>query len=255
MGLEVELPPNVNLMEESVKKAPRHIQGHTLQTLEDGSLSINVLPFDSTNNNNNNNNDTSMMRMTLNKSVFDAPLRKDILQRVVKWQLAKARSGNHKTKSRSEVRGSTRKMWRQKGSGRARISDRKAPHWRGGYTVFGPVVRDHSYKLNKKVRNMGMRVALSAKLREGKLAIVDSFEVPDIKTKHVATLLKEKEWDNLLFIDSNDMNANFKVASTNLKDVDLLPQQGANVYSILKRDLIILSKDAAEELQHRLAVE
>jgi large subunit ribosomal protein L4 len=115
--------------------------------------------------------------VTLDGVVFAAPPRVDILHRVVRWQLAARRSGNHKSKSRSETSGSTRKPWKQKGSGRARVGDIRAPQWRGGYAVHGPVVRDHSYSLPKKVRAMGLRVALSTKLREGKLAIVDSLDV------------------------------------------------------------------------------
>ncbi len=115
--------------------------------------------------------------LTLNGSVFGLPTRIDILHRVVRWQLANRRSGNHKTKTRSETSGSTRKPWKQKGSGRARVGDIRAPQWRGGYRVHGPVVRDHSYNLPKKVRNLGLRTALSTKLREGKLAIVESLDV------------------------------------------------------------------------------
>ena len=108
--------------------------------------------------------------------VFGAPDRVDILHRVVRWQLACRRAGTNKTKTRSEVSGSTRKPWKQKGSGRARVGDIRAPQWRGGYRVHGPVLRDFSYSLPKKVRAMGLRVALSTKLREGKLAVVDSLE-------------------------------------------------------------------------------
>lgn len=133
-----------------------------------GDVRINLLSLKS---------EDELEPVTLDGSVFGAPTRVDILQRVVRWQLACRRAGTNKTKTRTEVSGSTRKPWKQKGSGRARVGDIRAPQWRGGYRVHGPKLRDFSYSLPKKVRAMGLRVALSTKLREGKLAVVDSLDV------------------------------------------------------------------------------
>lgn len=133
-----------------------------------GDVQINLLSLKS---------EGELETVTLDGNVFGAPTRVDILQRVVRWQLACRRAGTNKTKTRTEVSGSTRKPWKQKGSGRARVGDIRAPQWRGGYRVHGPKLRDFSYSLPKKVRAMGLRVALSTKLREGKLAIVDSLDV------------------------------------------------------------------------------
>jgi large subunit ribosomal protein L4 len=188
-------------------------------------------------------------------SVFGVPPRNDILQRVVRWQLANRRSGNHKTKTRSEVSGSTRKPWKQKGTGRARVGDIRAPQWRGGYTVHGPVVRDHSYSLPKKVRAMGLRVALSTKLREGKLAIVDQLEIENPKTKLMRELLYQRRWDHALFIDGQNACENFYLSTRNLPYVDVLSQEQINVYSILQKDLLIITADAVKYLEERLATE
>ena len=188
--------------------------------------------------------------------MFGAEFRPDILHRSVKWYLANRRAGTHKTKSRSEVRGSTRKMWAQKGSGRARVGDRRAPQWRGGYTVHGKTPRDYSFDLPKKVRQMGVRVALSAKLREGRLAVVDDLVVDSYKTKCMTQLLNEKGWNNVLFLSgSSDMNPGFELACRSIKDLDILPERNLNVYSILKRDLLVASVEAIESLQSRLAVQ
>lgn len=191
----------------------------------------------------------------LDPSVFGAEFRPDILQRSVRWYLANRRAGTHKTKSRSEVRGSTRKMWAQKGSGRARVGDRRAPQWRGGYTVHGKTPRDYSFDLPKKVRRMGVRVALSAKLREGRLAVVDQLAWEEHKTKGVAKLMQERGWSNVLFLTGADVDANLDLACRALPNVDLMPQSKANVYSILQRDLLVASVEAIELLQSRLAVE
>ena len=210
--------------------------------------------------------------------MFGTAPRVDILQRVVRWQLAGRRSGNHKAKSRSETSGSTRKPWKQKGSGRARVGDIRAPQWRGGYCVHGPVVRDHSYSLPKKVRAMGLRVALSTKLREGKLAIVDNLDVEIAKTKPMKELLETRGWDHALFIDGTiwepelhhsletldahrvvpvgeELSANFVLSTRNIPNVDVLAQDRINVYSIMQKDLLIITKDAVKYLEERLHVE
>lgn len=191
----------------------------------------------------------------LDASVFGTPLRRDILHRVVKWQLAKRRQGTHKTKSRSEVSGSTRKPWKQKGSGRARVKDIRAPQWRGGYTVFGKQPRSYAYPLQRQVRHMGVRVALSAKLREGKLVILDDLPSTISKTKEINRVLEDRNWKHALFIDdtsTSKINENFQRSINNLPNVDTLPQIGTNVYSILKKDILVLTKAAVEKLELRL---
>ncbi|KAL0587031.1 hypothetical protein ABG067_003371 [Albugo candida] len=193
--------------------------------------------------------------LALDPSVFNAPLRKDILHRVVRWQLACRRSGNHKAKSRSETRGSTRKVRPQKGGGQARVGDLRAPQWRGGYCVHGPVVRDHSYTLQKKVRAMGIRVALSEKLREGKLAIVENLDWDIVKTKELRDLLKARNWDNALFVDGEEVTTNFILSSRNIPCIDVIPQHKINVYSILKRDLLISTVDAIKYFEDRFHVD
>jgi large subunit ribosomal protein L4 len=164
------LPGNLALAEEKPMTPPRVIPAaQQVKTTASGHLELQLLSLA---------DDASELgAVTVDGEVFGAPSRVDILQRVVRWQLANRRAGTNKTKTRTEVSGSTRKPWKQKGSGRARVGDIRAPQWRGGYRVHGPVLRDFSYSLPKKVRAMGLRVALSTKLREGKLAIVDSLDV------------------------------------------------------------------------------
>lgn len=189
----------------------------------------------------------------LHESVFNVEPRDDILHRVVRWQLAKRRSGNHQTKTLSMVRGSTRKPFRQKGTGRARQGTVRAPQHRGGATVFGPQTRDHGFDLPKKVRQLGLRMALSAKAKNKELFVVDNLAVAEMKTKALLASLDKNKWDSVLFVDGNDVNELFARASSNVIGVDVLPQIGANVYSILKRKYLVLTKDAVDLLTARLA--
>ena len=188
----------------------------------------------------------------LAEAVFNAPVRKDILARMVNWQLAKRRAGTHKTKGISDIAGSTAKPWRQKGTGRARAGSRYATQFRGGATVFGPVLRDHGFKLPKKVRRLALRSALSSKLVEGKLIVVDEAKLKDAKTSDLAGRLDKLGWASVLVIDGPEVDGNFKRAASNLPGVDVLPQQGANVYDILRRDVLVLTKDAVKHLEERL---
>ncbi len=188
----------------------------------------------------------------LDDAVFGAPLRKDILARVVNWQLAKRRAGTHKVKTRGEISGSTRKLYRQKGTGNARVGSARTTQRRGGATVFGPVVRDHGHALNKKVRVLGLRTALSAKLAEGKFHVLDNAQVEGGKSGALAKSLKELGWSSVLVIDGNTVNEGFARAARNLPMVDVLPEQGANVYDILRRDTLVLTRDAVTALEARL---
>ena len=182
--------------------------------------------------------------------VFGMLPRKDIITRVILWQLAKRRSGSHTVKGKSDVHGTTRKMYRQKGTGGARHGSKKAVQFRGGGIVFGPVLRDHGFDLQKKVRKLGLKMALSAKAKDGNMIIVDSLKYEDrIKTKDfLARFGGEK---SVLFIDS-EYNDNLLDALSNIVGYDYVPQIGANVYDIVKKDKIIISVDAIKELEGRL---
>ncbi len=188
----------------------------------------------------------------LDDNVFGAPVRKDLLARMVNYQLAKRRQGTHKTKTRGEISGSSSKPWRQKGTGRARSGDRKAGHWRGGQTTFGPLPRDHSTELPKKVRKLALRTALSAKQADGKLVVLDAAVSAEAKTKAVAAQLKAMGLSSALIVDGAEIDRNFQLAARNIAGIDVLPQHGANVFDILRRDTLVLTKQAVEQLQERL---
>jgi large subunit ribosomal protein L4 len=185
--------------------------------------------------------------------VFGAEVRKDIIARMVNYQLAKRRGGNHKTKTVSEIRGTTAKPWNQKGTGRARAGTLRAAQFRGGATIFGPVVRDHSHKLPKKVRKLALRSALSSKQADGKLIILEDATLDGGKTKDLSAKLSALGWSNALIVTGAEVDDNFARAAANIMNVDVLPQQGANVYDIIRRDVLVLTKSAAEHLQERLS--
>ena len=185
--------------------------------------------------------------------VFGVPVRPDLMQRTVRWQLAKRRAGTHKTKSVAETRGSTRKPFKQKGTGRARAGSRRAPHHRGGVAIFGPVLRDHAHKLPKKVRKLALKSALSSKHADGKLSIVESLDLGSAKTRVLANRLAKLGWASTLVIDGDEVDAGFARAAGNLTEIQVLPQLGANVYDILRRDHLVLTRSAVESLQARLA--
>ena len=188
----------------------------------------------------------------LDEAVFGLPERADILQRMVTMQLARRRAGTHKVKTVGEIRGTTAKPWRQKGTGRARAGSRRATQWRGGATKFGPVVRSHATSLPKKVRKLALRTALSTKRAAGQLIVLDEAKLKEAKTGGLAKKLKKLGWASALIIDGPELDANFVRAAANIPGIDLLPQQGANVYDILRRDTLVLTKTAVEHLEARL---
>jgi large subunit ribosomal protein L4 len=188
----------------------------------------------------------------LSEEVFGLPVRRDILARMVNWQLAKRRAGTHKTKGVSEISGTTKKPYRQKGTGRARQGSLRSPQFRGGAVIFGPVVRSHEFSLQKKVRRLALKTALSAKQAEGKLVVVDQARVDAAKTRALAERFRTLGWDSVLIIDGPAVDENFARAARNLPKVDVLPQQGANVYDILRRDTLVLTRDAVQHLEARL---
>jgi large subunit ribosomal protein L4 len=179
-------------------------------------------------------------------------IRKDILARTVNWQLAKRRAGTHKTKGVSEIRGTGRKPWRQKGTGRARQGSLRASQFRGGATIFGPVVRSHAHDLPKKVRRLALRIALSVKQRDGKLIVLDDAALDSPKTKGLVTCLGGFGVSSVLIVGGPELDRNFVCAAANIPNVDVLPSQGANVYDILRRDTLMLTRVAVAQLEARL---
>src|SRR5215470_5950080 len=184
--------------------------------------------------------------------IFGRTVRKDILARAVNWQLAKRRAGTHKTKEIGDVSGTTKKPYAQKGTGNARQGSLRSPQFRGGATIFGPVVRSHAHDLTKKVRKLALKTALSAKQKEGKLIVWNGTAGASGKTKELAAKLKTLDIKSLLVIDGPAVDEKFALAARNIPNVDVLPQQGANVYDILRRDTLVLTKAAVEHLVERL---
>ena len=185
-------------------------------------------------------------------AVFAAPFRKDLLARVVNWQLAKRRAGTHKVKNRNEIRGSTRKILKQKGSGSARRRTRKVSHFRGGGVVFGPTPRSHAHSLQKKVRQAALCSALSEKQREGKLFVIEQETLEAPKTALLE--LKRKNWSalcNAMIVLGETPDRNFQLAARNLPRLLLVPQQGLNVYDIIKYDALLLGKSTLAEVVRR----
>lgn len=188
----------------------------------------------------------------LDDSVFAAVIRKDILARMVNYQLAKRRAGTHKVKTRGEISGTTRKPFRQKGTGRARQGSYRATQFRGGATVFGPVVREHGHSLPKKVRKLALKSALSAKQADGKLIILDEVKLSDPKTRALLDKLGKLGLSDALIVGGGAIDVNFAKAAKNIAKIDVLPSQGANVYDILRRDTLVLTREAVETLEARL---
>jgi large subunit ribosomal protein L4 len=194
----------------------------------------------------------SVGSIELAEEVFGVEVRRDILARMVNYQLAKRRQGTHKTKQVWEVSGTTKKPYKQKGTGRARQGSLRSAQFRGGGIIFGPVVRSHAHDLPKKVRSLALKCALSAKAAEGKLVVLESAVAETPKTKELVQRLTKLNLASALFIDGAELNTNFALASRNIPFIDVLPQQGANVYDILRRDTLVLTKDAVQALEARL---
>lgn len=188
----------------------------------------------------------------LNSEIFSIPLRQDILARMVHWQLAKRRSGNHSTKGISQISGTTRKPWKQKGTGRARAGSLRSPQFRGGAVIFGPLTRDHGYKLPKKVRQLALKTALSSKVASGELLIVENLNMGITKTKDLVKKFIALGLRSALIIDGEEVNKDFARTAANLPGVDVLPQQGINVYDILRHEHLVLTKAAIQNLESRL---
>lgn len=189
----------------------------------------------------------------LDDAIFAVSPRKDILQRVVKWQLAKRRAGTHDTQNRGEVSRSHSKFGRQKGSGGARHGSRNAPIFRGGGVAHGPHPRSHAHSLNKKVRALGMKMALSAKAAEGTLLVLDSATLDAPKTKALKERFAKLGLTNALVIGGAELDGNFKLAARAIPNVDVLPAAGLNVYDVLRRNTLVLTRDAVDAVAARFA--
>ena len=188
----------------------------------------------------------------LSETVFGLPVRKDLLARMVNYQLAKRRAGTHSTKEIGDVSGRRAKPYKQKGTGRARQGSLRSPQFRGGAIIFGPHPRSHAFDLQKKVRKLALKTALSAKQAEGKLIVLDQASIDQPKTKLLAERFATLGWNSVLIIDGPELNEGFARAARNIPLVDVLPQQGANVYDILRRDTLVLTQAAVEHLEARL---
>lgn len=200
-----------------------------IKTLENGSAGMADLP----------------------EALFGATPRKDIMARVVQWQQSKRRAGTHKIKGMGEVRGTTKKPYKQKGTGSARQGSLRAPQFRGGGVVHGPVVRSHEYDLPKKIRRLGLISALSQKQADGKLVVLDTIHGPT-KTRDLQAKLNALGWKSALVVD-RDIDVGFALASRNIIGIDLLPTVGANVYDILRHDVLAITTAGLEGLKERLA--
>jgi len=188
----------------------------------------------------------------LDDAIFGLEPRADILHRMVRWQLAKRQAGTHSVLGKSDVSYSTRKIYKQKGTGNARHGSRKAPIFRKGGVYKGPTPRSHAHELTKKFRALGLRHALSAKAGAGELVVIDAADLPEAKTRLLAQAVKNLGWKRALVIDGAEVNANFARAAQNIENLDVLPSVGANVYDILRRDTLVLTKSAVEALEARL---
>lgn len=192
-------------------------------------------------------------KVELTDAIFGVSPRADILHRVVTWQRAKSRAGTHAVKTVSDVAGSGKKAFKQKKTGNARQGEKYNVHMRGGGVVHGPVVRDHSIDLPKKVRSLGLKMALSSKVAEGNLVIIDSEKLLAAKTGAFAKQLKKLDIASALFVGATDLDENFKKSAANIPNIDALPTIGLNVLDILKHDKLVLTADAVKAVEARLA--
>ena len=205
-------------------------------------MQVNVINFDG----------KAVGKIDLQDSIFGLDARADILHRVVTWQRAKSRAGTHAVKTVSDVAGSGKKAFKQKKTGNARQGERYNVHMRGGGVVHGPVVRDHSIDLPKKIRALGLKMALSSKAKDGTLVVVDSEKLSAAKTGAFAKQLKKMDIKSALFVGSDNLDANFKKSAANIKDIDVLPTIGLNVLDILNHDKLVLTADAVKAIEARL---
>ena len=195
--------------------------------------------------------DKVVTEVSLDKSIFGLEPKDSVIHRMVRFQLAKKRSGNHKTKGISEISGTTKKPFKQKGTGSARQGSKRSPQMRGGAVIFGPQVRFHAHKLPKKIRSMALKMALSGKFKEGRLKVMSEFKINKPKTSFLKKLLTKLEITSALFIDGKEVEKNFQFALRNVPMTDLLPVTGINVYDIVRRDFLIISQKGLDAINER----
>jgi len=189
--------------------------------------------------------------ISVSDALFGLSPRADLLARVVRWQLARRQQGTHQSQSRGDVARTGAKMYKQKGTGRARHSSGRAPQFRGGAKAHGPVARSHAHDLPKKVRALGLKHALSAKLQEGSLLVVDALSINEAKTRILTQKFAALGLDNVLLVGGAEIDGNFARASANIANIDVLPVQGINVYDIMRRHKLVLDRAAVEALEER----
>ena len=206
-------------------------------------MQIDVINFDG----------KSVGKIELADQIFGIDARADILHRVVTWQRAKSRAGTHAVKTVSDVAGSGKKAFKQKKTGNARQGERYNVHIRGGGVVHGPVVRDHSIDLPKKIRSLGLKMALSSKVKDGNLVVIDSEKLASVKTAALAKQLKKLDIKSALFVGADALDENFRKSVANIANIDALPTVGLNVLDILKHDKLVLTADAVKAVEARLA--
>ena len=187
----------------------------------------------------------------LDKQIFGVELKEEIIYRMVRYQMAKRRSGNHKTKGISEISGTTKKPFKQKGTGSARQGSKRSPQMRGGAVIFGPQVRSHAHKLPKKIKKLALKMAISKKIKDGKFKIISELKISKPKTNLFRSKLSSLKLESVLFIDGKDIDNNFLLAAKNVPKIDILPVAGINVYDILKRDFLVLSENAVNGIKER----
>jgi len=194
---------------------------------------------------------TAAGSLELDDAIFGLEPREDLIARMVRWQLAKRQAGDHKTLGRADIHRTGKKMYKQKGTGGARHGSARVPQFRGGGRAMGPVVRSHAHDLPKKVRALALRHALSAKRRAGGLVVWERAHLDEAKTKALRENFAKASLSNVLIIDGAEVDANFAHAARNLPQVDVLPAQGINVYDIMRRDKLVLTRAAIEALEAR----
>jgi large subunit ribosomal protein L4 len=187
----------------------------------------------------------------LDKQIFGVELNEEIIYRMVRYQMAKRRSGNHKTKGISEISGTTKKPFKQKGTGSARQGSKRSPQMRGGAVIFGPQVRSHAHKLPKKIKKLALKMAISKKIKDGKFKVISELKISKPKTNLFRSKLSGLKLESVLFIDGKDIDNNFLLAAKNVPKIDILPVAGINVYDILKRDFLVLSENAVNGIKER----
>lgn len=191
-------------------------------------------------------------QIELDSTVFGLPIREDILQAMVRYQLAKRRAGTHSTLGVSQVSGTGKKPYKQKGTGNARQGSLRSPQFRGGAVIFGPTPRDHSIDLPKRVRRLALKTALSAKLASGQLIVLEDTAAKTHKTKEMVSALAQLGIANAAIVSGKEVDVNFERATGNIPMIDVFPVDGANVYDILRRDTLVLTKEAVAALTERL---